>query len=58
MVLKAFCSILLLSVSSLPTLNHSARWWQPNPHNYDGGVIDLDSYRTFTDNEGYDITSM
>lgn len=58
MKLKIFCSMLLLSVTSLPTLSHSARWWQPNPHKYDGSGIDLDSYRVFTDNEGYEITSM
>lgn len=55
MKLNVFCGMLLLG---LATLSHSARWWQPNPNDYDGGGIDLDSYRVFIDNEGYEITSM
>lgn len=58
MKIKTLCSIALLTMATLPTLSHSARWWQPNKTDFSGGGIDLDSYRNFVDTEGYEVTSM
>lgn len=38
--------------------SQAARWWNPDKDDYSGTGMDLDSYHTFTDNEGYEVTSM
>lgn len=58
MKIKVVCLASLILFSSLPNLAHSARWWQPDDSDFNGGGMDLDSYRTFTDSEGYEVTSI
>lgn len=58
MKIKALFGVMLITLTTLPNLSHSARWWQPDESDFSGSGLDLDSYRTFIDSEGYEISSM
>lgn len=60
-MMKKTLHIVLLSLSMLAVSTNiqAARWWQPDENVFKKQEgIDLDSFRTFTDNEGYQVTSI